>query len=57
MNAITYVVNALPDQALCLHAANSLRDLCDHNRNALAPHISAFGQLHAGLGNIPVRVR
>ncbi|KAH8077079.1 ARM repeat-containing protein [Cristinia sonorae] len=53
MNAITYVVSALPDQSLCLHAANALRDLCDHNRVALAPHISAFGQLHANIANIP----
>ena len=56
MNAITYVVNALPDPNLCLHAANALRDLCDHNRTALAPHISAFGSLHAGMANIPVCV-
>ncbi|KAI0087502.1 ARM repeat-containing protein [Irpex rosettiformis] len=53
MNAISYVVSALPEAALCLPAANSLRDLCDANRTALAPHISAFGELHAGLINIP----
>jgi hypothetical protein len=54
MNAISYVVSALPEPALCLSAANSLRDLCDANRTALAPHISAFGELHANLSGIPV---
>ena len=54
MGAITYVVPALTDPALCLSAANALRDLCDANRTALAPHISAFGELHAGLTGIPV---
>ncbi|KAI0350564.1 ARM repeat-containing protein [Trametes cingulata] len=53
MNAITYVVSALPDPSLCLFAANALRDLCDANRAALAPHIGAFGELHAGLTGIP----
>ncbi|KAH9851222.1 ARM repeat-containing protein [Lenzites betulinus] len=53
MNAITFVVSALPHPALCLSAANALRDLCDANRTALAPHISAFGELHAGLTGIP----
>ncbi|RPD63454.1 ARM repeat-containing protein [Lentinus tigrinus ALCF2SS1-6] len=53
MNAITYVVSALTDPQLCLFAANALRDLCDANRIALAPHISAFGELHAGLTGIP----
>jgi hypothetical protein len=54
MSAISYIVAALTDAALCLPAANSLRDICDANRAALAPHISAFGELHAGLANIPV---
>ncbi|KAI0714221.1 ARM repeat-containing protein [Cerioporus squamosus] len=53
MNAITYVVSALADPNLCLFAANALRDLCDANRIALAPHINAFGELHAGLTGIP----
>ncbi|KIP05962.1 hypothetical protein PHLGIDRAFT_36173 [Phlebiopsis gigantea 11061_1 CR5-6] len=53
MNAISYVVAALPEPALCLPAANSLRDLCDANRAALAPHISAFGELHANLTGTP----
>ena len=57
MNAITYVVAALPDPAFCLFAANALRDLCDANRTALAPHIGAFGELHAGLIGIPVHTR
>jgi hypothetical protein len=48
MNAILYVVTALPKPALCLKAANALRDLCDANRTALAPHIGAFADLHAG---------
>ena len=55
MNAISYVVAALPEPALCLPAANALRDLCDANRVALAPHIGAFAGLHAGLNDIPVR--
>lgn len=54
MNAISYVVSALPEPALCLSAANSLRDLCDANRTALAPHMTAFGELHANLSGIPV---
>jgi hypothetical protein len=54
MNSISYVVNALPEPALCLQAANALRDLCDANRLALAPHICAFAELHAGLTGIPV---
>ncbi|KAH7882096.1 armadillo-type protein, partial [Phlebopus sp. FC_14] len=53
MNAISYVVAALPEPALCLPAANALRDLCDANRSALAPHIGAFAELHAGLTGIP----
>ncbi|KAG2354786.1 ARM repeat-containing protein [Suillus spraguei] len=53
MNAISYVVAALPEPALCLPAANALRDLCDANRGALAPHIGAFAELHAGLSDIP----
>ncbi|KAG1808060.1 armadillo-type protein [Suillus subaureus] len=53
MNAISYVVAALPEPALCLPAANGLRDLCDANRAALAPHIGAFAELHAGLSGIP----
>jgi hypothetical protein len=55
MNAISYVVTALPEPALCLPAANALRDLCDANRAALAPHIGAFAELHAGLSGISVR--
>lgn len=54
MNAISYVVAALPEPLLCLSAANALRDLCDANRAALAPHIGAFAELHAGLTGIPV---
>ncbi|KAI0743038.1 ARM repeat-containing protein [Daedaleopsis nitida] len=53
MGAIQYVVPSLTDPALCLSAANALRDLCDANRTALAPHIGAFGELHAGLTGIP----
>lgn len=56
MNAITYVVAALPEPSLCLQAANALRDLCDSNRSALAPHIGAFAELHAGLTGVPVRL-
>jgi hypothetical protein len=47
-----YVVPALSDANLCLPAANALRDLCDANRSALAPHITAFGELHAGLSRV-----
>lgn len=57
MSAITFVVAALPHPGLCLFAANALRDLCDANRTALAPHIAAFGELHAGLTGIPVSRR
>ncbi|KAJ3525251.1 hypothetical protein NM688_g8430 [Phlebia brevispora] len=53
MSAISYVVSALPEPELCLPAANSLRELCDANRTALAPHVAAFGELHAGLERIP----
>ncbi|KAI0056845.1 hypothetical protein BV25DRAFT_1995352 [Artomyces pyxidatus] len=53
MSVITYVVSALTEPSLCLQAANALRDLCDANRTALAPHISAFGELHAGLVGVP----
>lgn len=53
MNAVSYVAIALPDPVLCLPAANALRDLCDVNRAALAPHITAFGELHASLTGIP----
>jgi hypothetical protein len=45
-------VPALNDASLCLPAANALRDLCDANRSALAPHITAFGELHAGLSGV-----
>jgi hypothetical protein len=55
MNAISYVVAALPEPSLCLQAANALRDLCDANRAELAPHIGAFAELHAGLTGVPVR--
>jgi hypothetical protein len=55
MNAISYVVAALPEPTLCLQAANALRDLCDANRSELAPHIGAFAELHAGLTGVPVR--
>lgn len=53
--ALSYVANALPNQALCLQAGVALRNLCDANRKALAPQIAAFGELHSGLGSIPVR--
>lgn len=55
MGVLTYVVQALGEPALCLQAANALRDLCDANRTALASHIAAFGELHASLPSIPVR--
>jgi len=56
MNSIQYVAEALSEPSLCLPAANALRSLCDANRAALAPHLHAFGTLHAGLANIPVRI-
>lgn len=55
MNSIQYVVEALSEPSLCLPAANALRSLCDANRIALAPHLHAFGALHASLANVPVR--
>jgi len=54
LNVLNYVVTALTDPALCLQAAVALRNLCDANRKALAPHVAAFGQLHDGLERIPV---
>ena len=56
LSALSYIVAALEDPSLCLHAANALRNLCDANRKALAPHISAFGELHARIDNIPVNL-
>ncbi|TFK33337.1 armadillo-type protein [Crucibulum laeve] len=53
MTVLGYVVSALTDPSLCLQAAVALRNLCDANRKALAPHIAAFGELHAGLEQIP----
>lgn len=52
MTVVGYVVAALPEPTLSLAAANALRELCDVNRTALAPHIAAFGELHAGLVNV-----
>jgi len=57
MATVGFVVAALPDPQLCLQAANALRSLCDANRKALAPHIGAFAELHAGLTQIPVSGR
>ena len=54
LTVLSYVVSALPDPAISLPAAVSLRNLCEANRKELAVHIGAFGELHAGLGNVPV---
>jgi hypothetical protein len=54
MNAVSYVINAMRLLPLCWIAANALRDLCDANRVALAPHINSFAELYAGLTGIPV---
>lgn len=56
MGAIQYIAEALSEPSLCLPAANALRSLCDANRMALAPHLHAFGALHANLANIPVSI-
>ncbi|PPQ95113.1 hypothetical protein CVT25_011656 [Psilocybe cyanescens] len=53
MTVLSYVVSALPDPSLSLPAATALRNLCEANRKELAVHIAAFGELHAGLSNIP----
>ncbi|KAF8637543.1 hypothetical protein AX17_002750 [Amanita inopinata Kibby_2008] len=53
LSALSYILSSLDDSSLCFHAANALRNLCDANRKALAPHISSFGELHAGLERIP----
>ncbi|OCB89261.1 ARM repeat-containing protein [Sanghuangporus baumii] len=53
LTCLSYVAEALDEPALCLSAANALRDLCDANRTALAQHIVEFGQLHARLPSIP----
>ena len=55
LTVLTYVVSALTDPSLSLSAAVALRNLCEANRKDLAAHISAFGELHAGLDRIPVR--
>jgi hypothetical protein len=55
LTVLTYVVSALADPSLSLSAAVALRNLCEANRKDLAAHISAFGELHAGLDRIPVR--
>jgi len=55
LTVLSYVVSALPDPSLSLPAATALRNLCEANRKDLASHIGAFGELHAGLNNIPVR--
>lgn len=55
LSVINYVVAAIHEPVLCLAAANALRDLCDSNRRALSPHISAFGDLYSKLNTIPVR--
>ncbi len=52
LTVLNYVAPALSEVSLCLPAANALRDLCDANRAALAPHITAFGELHAGLSSV-----
>ncbi|KAI9508978.1 ARM repeat-containing protein [Russula earlei] len=52
LSVLGYVAPALSELSLCLPAANALRDLCDANRTALAPHITAFGELHAGLSRV-----
>ncbi|KAJ7017049.1 hypothetical protein C8F04DRAFT_1406335 [Mycena alexandri] len=52
---LQYVLGALadPDPGICLQAALALRSLCDANRRALAGRISAFAEVHAGLGGVP----
>ncbi|KAF7344000.1 hypothetical protein MVEN_01689300 [Mycena venus] len=52
---LQYVLGALQDQdaGICLQAALALRSLCDANRRALAARISAFAEVHAGLGGVP----
>lgn len=54
LNALDFIVAGLSDPALSLHAAGSLKQLCDANRTKLAPHISAFAQIHTSSANIPV---
>ncbi|KAJ7855598.1 hypothetical protein B0H14DRAFT_3865185 [Mycena olivaceomarginata] len=55
---LRYVLGALgdADAGVCLQAALALRSLCDANRRALAARISAFAEVHAGLGGVPVRL-
>ncbi|KAJ7321698.1 hypothetical protein DFH08DRAFT_383122 [Mycena albidolilacea] len=52
---LRYVLSALgdADAGVCLQAALALRSLCDANRRALAARISAFAEVHAGLGGVP----
>lgn len=56
MDAVSFVVTSLNEPALCFVSAGSLKELCDANRTALAPHIAAFGGLHASMSSIPVRL-
>ena len=55
LTVLSYVVSALPDPSLSLPAATALGNLCEANQKNLASHFGAFGELHAGLNNIPVR--
>ncbi|KAM6493482.1 hypothetical protein JOM56_011616 [Amanita muscaria] len=40
LSALDYIFPALEDPNLCLHAANTLKNRCNANRKALAPHIT-----------------
>ncbi|KAF8511488.1 ARM repeat-containing protein [Hysterangium stoloniferum] len=53
MDVVGLVVAALHVPSLCFPAANSLKEMCDANRIALAPHMAAFGDLHSGIAAIP----
>jgi len=55
LTVVNYVASAILEPSLCLGAATSLKELCDANRKALAPHVSAFGELYGRLGTVPVR--
>ncbi|KAH7096895.1 ARM repeat-containing protein [Auriculariales sp. MPI-PUGE-AT-0066] len=53
LGVVNYVASAIHEPTLCLSAANALKELCDANRSALAPHVSAFGELYGRLGDVP----
>ena len=56
LQAVSFVVPALSDPALCAQAARSLRLLCTANRETLGEHVGSFVAVLGGLeGKVDVR--